>query len=306
VQERGGPRPFDVATRGLIEADPAGWLAWLGLPFDGPVHAVDSDVSAVLAAVDKVLRVEGASPWLAHLEFQVSRDRDLPLRLHEYNAILRYRHRIRVRTTVVLLRRQADGRELTGHLQDIEDDGEEILSFKYRVVRLWERPVDELLHESVGVLPLAPLAAFGPERLPEILDHLGERFERESPSAVGDLWAATALLMGVRYDRDQITDLIQRVRRMRESVTYQIILEEGREEGREAGREEGREEGELHGRVREARDLVVQFGTEQFGPPDPAVLARLNAIEDRARLESLIRATFSTTSWQELLADGRP
>ena len=35
--------------------------------------------------------------------------------------------------------------------------------------------------------------------------------------------------MGVRYDRDEITDLIQRVRRMRESVTYQIILEEVRD-----------------------------------------------------------------------------
>jgi hypothetical protein len=27
VQERGGPRPFDVATRGLIETDPVGWLS---------------------------------------------------------------------------------------------------------------------------------------------------------------------------------------------------------------------------------------------------------------------------------------
>ena len=44
---------------------------------------------------------------------------------------------------------------------------------------------------------------------------------------MGDLWAATALLIGVRYDGDEITDLIQRVRRMRESVTYQIISRRG-------------------------------------------------------------------------------
>lgn len=173
MQERGGPRPFDVATRGLIETDPAGWLKWLGLPVDGPVRPIDTEVSTVLAEVDKVLRIEARRPWLAHLELQASRDRDLPLRLHEYNAILRYRHKIRVRTTVVLLRRQADGRELTGLLEDVEPDGEVMLSFRYRVVNLWERPVDELLNGSLGVLPLAPLADVPRGGLQRILDRLG-------------------------------------------------------------------------------------------------------------------------------------
>jgi predicted transposase YdaD len=294
VQERGGPRPFDVATRGLIEADPAGWLAWLGLPLDGPVRAIDSDVSAVLAAVDKVLLVDGTAPWLAHLELQASRDRDLPLRLHEYNAILRYRHRIRVRTTVVLLRRNVYGGELTGHLQDIEADGEVTLSFKYRVVRLWERPVDELLNGSLGVLPLAPLAAFEPDRLPHILDHLGQRFEEEAQAQVGDLWAATALLMGVRYDRDEITDLIQRVRRMRESVTYQIILEEGREEGRE--------QGERLGRLREARDVILRLGTQRLGQPSANVATTLDAIEDLSLLNRMIDAVLTARSWDDIVS----
>jgi predicted transposase YdaD len=290
VQERGGPRPFDVATRGLIEADPASWLAWLGLPLDGPVRAIDSDVSAVLAAVDKVLLVDGTAPWLAHLELQASRDRDLPLRLHEYNAILRYRHRIRVRTTVVLLRRNAYGRELTGHLQDIEADGEVTLSFKYRVVRLWERPVDELLNGSLGVLPLAPLAAFEPERLPHILDHLGQRFEEEAQAQVGDLWAATALMMGVRYDRDEITDLIQRVRRMRESITYQIILEEGREQG------------ERLGRLREARDVILRLGTPCLGQPSANVATTLDAIEDLSLLNRMIDAVLTARSWDDIVS----
>src|SRR5262245_26461473 len=157
MQVRGGPRPFDVATRGLIETDPVGWLRWLGLPVDGPVSPVDTEVSTVLAEVDKVLRIEAPRPWLAHLELQTSRDRDLPLRLLEYNAILRYHHKVRVRTTVVLLRPDADGRELTGLLEDVEEDGEVALSFRYRVVRLWEHPVEELLGGGIGIVPLAPL-----------------------------------------------------------------------------------------------------------------------------------------------------
>lgn len=282
-----------MATRGLIETDPAGWLTWLGLPVDGPVRPIDTEVSTVLAEVDKVLRVEARPPWLAHLELQVSRDRHLPRRLLQYHAILLHRHRVPVTTTVILLRRQAQGRELSGSFEQRGPSGEVTVSFKYSVVRLWERPVEELLSGSLGVLPLAPLAAIPRGRLPQILDHLGERFEQEAPDTAGDLWAATALLMGVRYDRNAITGLIQRVRRMRESVTYQIILEEGREEGRE--------EGEL----REARRTVLDLGTEKFGPPAESTVAVIRDLEDLAGLHRMVRAVLRANSWQELLAAGQ-
>jgi hypothetical protein len=285
VQTRGGPRPFDVATRGLIETDPAGWLTWLGLPVDGPVRPIDTEVSTVLAEVDKVLRVEARPSWLAHLELQVSRDRHLPWRLLQYHAILLHRHRIPVVTTVILLRRQADERGLTGQFEQRDPSGGVTVSFRYHVVRLWERPVAELLGGSLAVLPLAPLAAIPRGHLPQVLDYLGHRFEREAPSVAGDLWAATALLMGVRYDRNAITGLIQRVRGMRESVTYQIILEEGR--------------------VQEARRLLLDLGTEKIGSPDAATAAAIEAVDDLDVLHRMGRAVLRANSWQELLAAGR-
>ena len=58
MQQNRGPRPFDTTTRLLIDSDPAGWLRWSGLPVDGPVRPIESDVSTVLAEVDKVLRPE--------------------------------------------------------------------------------------------------------------------------------------------------------------------------------------------------------------------------------------------------------
>lgn len=285
MQERGGPRPFDVATRRLIETDPEGWLRWLGLPVDGPVHPIDTEVSTVLAEVDKALRVEARRPWIAHLELQASRDRGLPLRLFEYHVILRRHHEIRVKTTAVLLRKRADGKELTGRFEDVEPDGEVELSFKYRIVKLWERPVEELLSGSLGVLPLAPLAAFPRGRLRQVLDHLGERFDREAPSLSDDLWAATALLMGVRYHEEVIKGLIQRVQRMRESVTYNIILEEGR--------------------VEEARRTVLDLGADKFGPPVEATVATIQELEDLDALHRMVRAVLRVNSWQEMLAAGQ-
>ena len=62
---------------------------------------------------------------------------------------------------------------------------------------------------------------------------------------------------------------------LRESVTYHMILDEGREEGREDGRLEGE------------RRLLVRMGTATFGSPSPAVIATIEAISDSQRLEQL-------------------
>ena len=67
------------------------WLRWIGLPVSDPVHAVDSEVSTVLAEVDKVLRVEAATPWYAHIEVQTGHDPELPSRLLQYHVLLRHR-----------------------------------------------------------------------------------------------------------------------------------------------------------------------------------------------------------------------
>jgi len=286
VQEGTGPRPFDVATKRLIADDPKGWLSWVGLTVDGPVHPLESDVSTVLADVDKVFRVEAASPWMAHLEVQVSHDPRLPSRLLQYYALLHHRYRCPVESTIVLLRPEADGPELTGRLDQYGVTGDLTVSFWYRVVRIWERPVDELLSGGIGVLPLAPLADVERARLPEIVRRIDERFAEEvSPSDVGDLWSATMVLLGLRYDSNEAKQLLQGARGMRESSTYQAILEEGRVEGR----------------VVQARRDVLELGTEKFGPPDAAVVEWLDRIDDPDTLGRLLRGVLRASTWEDLL-----
>lgn len=69
---------------------------------------------------------------------------------------------------------------------------------------------------------------------------------------------------------------------MRESVTYQAILEEGRQEG--------------------ARHFLLRIGQKRFGPPSPSIMAAIEAIDDAERLEALGEQVFDVTSWEELLA----
>jgi hypothetical protein len=292
VQEGAGPRPFDVTARRLIEADPEGWLSWIGLPPDGPVEPIESDVSTVLAEVDKVLRVDGPTQWLAHVEVQASHDPLLPLRLLQYHALLLYRHRQPVASTVVLLRPEADGAELTGRFEGIGPGGTVAITLEYIVVRLWERPVEELLGGGIGIAPLAPLAAVAESRVPEVIDRLRERFGGDvPPDQTRELWAATTLLLGLRYDENEAQELVRGIRGMRESSTYQAILREGREEGREEGRVEG------------ARRLLLRLGTSKLGPPDPRTASRLEAIDDLVVLERLSDGLFAATSWDQLLAE---
>ena len=144
MQRDRGPRPFDITTRLLIDSDPAGWLRWIGRPVDGPVRPIDTDVSTVLAEVDKVLRVDGAAPWPAHVELQSSHDRILPIRLLQYHGLLLRRHELPIESTVVLLRPQADGPELSGRYEQRGPRGRLTVAIQNQVLPIWERPVEEL------------------------------------------------------------------------------------------------------------------------------------------------------------------
>jgi predicted transposase YdaD len=103
--------------------------------------------------------------------------------------------------------------------------------------------------------------------------------------------------MGLRYPAALIAPLLEGLREMEESVTYQAIIRKGREVGREVGREEGREVG----RVEEARALLRRLGGKRFGPPPAAVQVALDAITSAERLEQLSERLLDVESWEELL-----
>lgn len=89
-------KPFDSATKRLVEAEPGEWLAFAGLP-SGPVRVIDADVSTITAEADKVLRVSTVPPFLAHIEFQAGYDPEMGRRLLRYNVLLHYRHAMHCR-----------------------------------------------------------------------------------------------------------------------------------------------------------------------------------------------------------------
>ncbi len=78
---------------------------------------------------------------------------------------------------------------------------------------------------------------------------------------------------------------------MRDSVTYQAIVEEGFEIGYKIGWLQG------------VRNVLLRRGRKKLGPPSMRVLAALHNITDEERLERLAERIDHVKSWKELLAD---
>ena len=280
------PGPFDTTTRYLVQAYPADWLAFLGLRDTGSVDVIDASVSAVSAEVDKVLRVDGAAPWLAHLEFQSSYDVTIGRRLARYNTVLHVQHEVPVASVLVLLRRAADGPASRGAFRLALPGHPPYLTFAFAVRRLWRESASELLAGALGTLPLAPLGAVGRNALPDVLRTIERRVVAEaSPAEAARLRVVTYTLLGLRYPSALVDQLMPGMQQMRDSSTYQAILEEGRAEGR----------------VKEARELLLDLGTRRFGPPDASIRAAVEAIADHERLHALAARLFDAASWRDLL-----
>ncbi len=277
-----GKKRFDPTLKQLVESYPGDWLRYfaglLGVPRVGGAEVVDADVSTVTRAVDKVIRVGGRRPWIFHLELVSSHQHRLDRKLLLYNVLIGDRHDLPVRTVVLLLRREADRASLDEDLRLEWPEGERYLQFRYKIVRLWEQPAESLLSAGLGLLPLAPVADVTRQQLPDVIRRMDERFRTgATPDEANDLWSATYFLMGLHYPATFAKRLLQGVREMKESTTYQAVLAEG------------------------ALRILLRIGARKLGEPDQATRATLDAISDVDRLEQMAERVEEARDWAELL-----
>ena len=231
-------KPYDATTKYLLEAHPRDLLDYVGLlaSDDYGVEAIDADLSTVTADADKILRVNAPEPYLAHVEAQSGPDVTLGERTLHYNVLAGWRRKMRVRSAVLLLRPEADSPRLTGLLELSLPDETPYLVFAYRMVRVWEKPVEEVLAGGLGILPLAPLSDVAESELPNVIARMKERIDAEiTREEAGKLWASTFVLMGLRYPKETALELLRGVRNMEESSAYQYIMEKGEVKGRQEG-----------------------------------------------------------------------
>lgn len=300
---------WDVSAKELILDEPTTCVDHYGVGRAGPVSVIDSEITTLTASADKVLRIDGPVPYLLDLEPHSYHDADIVRTLWYRQVALDYRHKLPVLTVLILLHKGANSPNLTGRYERQLPDGSTTNCYNYRVVRLWEEDPESYLAGGVNLVPLAPLTNVSEGELPEVIDRMAERINPEPRPRAEKLWAATYLLMGVRYQAKLATQLLKGVWNMRESSTYQAIIKEGLKEGRRIGRKEGRkegiEEGSVEGRKQEARRLLLRLGARRFGTPDAAVVAAIEAINDVDRIEALAERVVDPKAggWDDILRD---
>lgn len=271
------PKPFDATLKGLIRNHPADWLRHLGVPFTDPPRVLDADLSVVSAAADTLIRVGGR---VIHIDLEAGPDDDLATRMLLYNVLAHRQTGLPVRSVVVLLRSNAVRAGLTDR---VEYDG---LTFRFELVRVWEEDAERFLTGGVGLMPLAVLARppagmTREQALPEQVRRIADAVESEGEQDQADVLLSTYMLAGMHVRRGPLQAIFRRVLQMRDSVAYQIILEEGA--------------------VAEARESVLKLGRAKFGAATAEQVNKLKAIEDLERLRRLLVRVLRVDSWDALL-----
>ena len=273
------PKSFDSVTRFLNGLDPKSWPTYLGIVAKS-VEVCNSDLSTVSTQADLLLLID--KRWALHLENESAYKKINGIRTLEYSVFSEKLLKVPVRSVLVLLRREADGPAITGEVRRCLPDGTEYLVFRYEVIRIWEIPAAKLMACGLGILPMAFIADVEAGQLPALVKQAKVRLKRETDSkTAGEIWTSIRVLMGLKYEREQIRQLLKGVRSMEESVTYQAIKEEGASDA--------------------VREILVKLGTECFDKPSLRVLAKLKKIHDKAELEDLVMRTRIVSSWAELL-----
>jgi predicted transposase YdaD len=278
-------KPFDATPKGLIEIRPSDWPAFLGVNARA-VEVVDADVSTVTAAADKVLIVRAdEGDRIQHLDFQSGPDASVPCRTHAYNALLDDRHLLPVDSVVVLLRPEANLSAINRlYERRLPGVAQPYLQFHYRIIRVWELSVESVLAAGISVLPLAPISAIRQNELPAVIKRMKKRLDAEPDQAmVGELWTATRVFLGLRYNAAFVDQLLRGVRAMKESTTYQAIKEEGR--------------------LEEVREDIRLLGEEKFESPlPPEIRVILEGILDLEQLKELLKRVLKVDAWDRLVA----
>ena len=290
---------FDATTKELIEKHPIDWLRLVGVNATS-ASPRNVDLSTISVEADAIFHINEPDPWIVHLEIQASHDSTLPLRLQRYNVLIQHHQKnLPVQSVVLLLRPEAGGSTITGHLRQTLPSGVVNHVFRYNVIRLWRIPVEEILAGGLATLPLAPLARGGDAAVPQLIDTLHDRFQREAAKADADTYMlATALLMGMKYPEDLIRRLFVDTHFLEDSVTYQMILRQGEAKGQALGLKEGQNKG----RLAEARKILEKLGTKRFGLPDASIRAKLDAVAKVEQFETMTERILDATSWDDLIA----
>ncbi len=214
---------YDNTCKFLAETFPSDFASWLlGRPIQ-LTKLEPSELSVEPIRADSVIFLE-SSEIILHLEFQTRTNENMAFRMVDYWVRLRRKYRNKqIHQTVIYLK--PTNSELA--YQDSFNSPQ--LTHSFNVIRLWEEPT-VTFQQYQGLLPLAVLTKTddATETLKEVAKIINNIEDQKLKSGlIGATYITSGLVLDLR-----IIKKIFRSDAMKESVTYQEILLEGKAVGK--------------------------------------------------------------------------
>ncbi len=277
---------YDPALKRLIDQYPGDFLDVLcrltGLPTGQPAEVVQPNLPPRTVDADRAFRLINPGPMVLHIEFETSHELGRPDRFLVYNVLLSRQEQCPVKTVVLLMRPDAVSSDLTGVHRVMLPTGEVVLEWNYNVLRVWELSPDVFMGHP-GTMALALIAAVAAADLQPLIERVAEEFLKRPTAEANELGSEAYLLFGLRHNRSVAARLIERIPGVKESDTYQAILEEG----------------ESRGVVRTFIEIAQNF----LGPPDATTVAAIKAVHTSDRWPRVVQRVGKVRTWAELLGD---
>ncbi len=273
----------DNISKFLIEQYFRDFATWLiGEPISlTTINPTELNVESIRADSVMFLR---SSAIILHTEFQTAPDKNIPFRMADYYLRLQRKFPGRDIYQVVIYLKSTDSNLVRQTRYQTP-----VMNHQFRVIRLWEEPVEVFL-STPGLLPYAVLSRATDKE--EVLSQVVAALELVTDAREqSNLTAATSILAGLELNEEAIRRLM-RSPIMRESTMYQSILREGRAEGEAIGLERG---------LQQERRLILKMLARKLGSLNPELEARVNNLSID-RLESLGEDLLDFTGTEDLEA----
>jgi predicted transposase YdaD len=289
---------YDDTMKRLVRENPQAFVTWLlkGATYQS---SLSLELKTSTREPDFLLAaVRNGQEVLLHVEFQKQGDTDMAARLLEYNVMVKREHRRPVLSYVIYLRETMQ--VATSPLVWTFPEEEDILSFRFGVIKLWEISAEEMLQTGLPVLlPLLPLSKDGKRH--EIIDTMIRKIVATEQS--GRLLALAHIFSSLVFQQEAERKWLEGSFAMysdmfHESWVVQGYIQEGRQKGLQEGMQKGLQEGKLTV-LRETIGKLIQARAPKLVA---TTKAQVETITDPIVLEDLLVAISVTHDEQGILS----
>lgn len=285
-------KPADIGGKRLISLAPDAWVRWVTQQPDLVAREIiGADFQWISRENDALIKVSSPThgEFLVLTELQLRYRSTLPARMHAYSALAREKYGLPVYAVLINILSVGQSTIVPDCFEQ-EFLGQRTIQ-DYRVVNLWEVPVESVFEQSlVSLMPFVPMLQGGAE---EQVIRQAVQVLQQDPD-LSELESLLAFFASFVLD----TELVAQIMRwdmtvLRESPWYQEIHQQGLQQGIQ--------QGEQRGSLQEARSLVLRQLTRRLGNLPPNLRAPIEALS-LTQLESLSEALLDFQTMADLEA----